>query len=195
MDSEKIKEIWKNDVMKQIDNYTDAEIEAIILKNARKAIGLSYPGIAFFLFSVVLMLFCVWIGLKYTPQMRTFWIACTIILFGAIWILIFSRRKIQHYSYNMPLKDWIESRIREFDKSINMKKRYLFAMTYGLGFLFLSVFCTLLVLTAGFTLSKLASPVSSGLISIIIFSEIGKRMIMKRMIKTRKQLQELYDQL
>ena len=195
MDSEKIKEIWKNDVVKQIDNYSDAEIEAIILKNARKAIGLSYPGITLNVFLVLLALFCTWIGFKYDPQMRTFWIACTVIIFGAICIPIFSLRKTQRYSYDMPLKDWIESRIKEFDKSINLKKRYWFAITYGVGLLSLAVFCIVLVLTTSCTLSKVVTPVISGLISMTICTEIGKRIIMKRMIKTRKQLQELHDQL
>jgi len=195
MNSEKIKEIWKNNVVKQIENYTDAEIEAIILKNARKAIGLSYPGIVFISFAIVLILFFMWIDLKYTPQMRPFWMVCLVILFGCICISIFSHRKMQRYSYDMPLKDWIESRIREFDKSINLKKRYWVAMTFGVAFIILVVYDVFLVLITGFPLSKMIIPFTVGLLSLIVLTKFGNRIIMKRMIKTRKQLQELYDQL
>ena len=195
MDSEKIKEIWKNNVVKQIDNYTDAEIEAMILKNARKAIGLSYPGIVFILFSVVLVLFCMWIGLKYTPQMRPFWMVCLVILFGSICITIFSRWKMQRYTYDMPLKDWIESRIREFDKSINLKKIYWVALTYGVSFIILVIYNVFMLLTAGFTILQTVISFTVGLICVIISSKFLNRIIMKRMMKTRKRLQELYDQL
>ena len=195
MDSEKIKEIWKNNVVNQIDNYTDAEIEAMILKNARKAIGLSYLGITSILLSVILTFFSVWLGLKYTPQMRIFWMVFLGIQFVGICITIFSRRKMQRYSYDMPLKDWIESRIREFDKSIKLKKVYWFALTYGVSLLFLTVFGIFLILTANIPVSTITITITVALITMIIFSEIGKRVTMKRMIEARKQLQELYDQL
>ena len=195
MDSEKIKEIWKNNVVRQIDNYTDAEIEAMILKNARKAIGISYPGIVFISFAIVLILFLMWIDLKYTPQMRPFWMVCLVILFGSICITIFSRWKIQRYSYDMPLKDWIESRIREFDKSINLKKIYWIALTYGVSFIILVIYDVFLVLIADFTILQIVISFTVGFICMIGFTKFGNRIIMKRMMKTRKRLQELYDQL
>ena len=136
-----------------------------------------------------------WIDLKYTPQMRPFWMVCLVILFGCICISIFSHRKMQRYSYDMPLKDWIESRIREFDKSINLKKRYWVAMTFGVAFIILVVYDVFLVLITGFPLSKMIIPFTVGLLSLIVLTKFGNRIIMKRMIKTRKQLQELYDQL
>lgn len=195
MEDERIKEIWKRNVVKQIDSYSESEIKAIVLKNARKAIGLSYPGIALISFLVAMTLFCMWIGLQYAPQMRVFWIVCTIILLCVVCASLFSRRKMQRYSCDMPIKDWIESRIREFDRSIGRKKGYWFVMTYGAGLLFLVMFCVVLVLTAGFSLLQTVIPFITGLVFMTVFAEIGKRSSIKRMIETRKQLQELYDQL
>ena len=136
-----------------------------------------------------------WMGLKYTPQMRTFWMVFLGIQFGGICIIIFSRCKMQRYSYDMPLKDWIESRIREFDKSIKLKKIYWVALTYGVSLLFLTVFCMFLILTANIPVSTITITITVALITMVISSEIGRRITMKRMIEARKQLQELYDQL
>lgn len=195
MDSDKIKEIWKENAVKQIDNYTESEIKAIVLKSARKVIRSSFPGLGFIAFVGILTLFCVGIGLKYAPNMQIYWIVSAIILVIAIYASIFSRRKMLKYSFDVNLKSWIESRIKEFDRSINRKKRYWFVMTYGVGVLFLVSFCAILILTSGFTLTRVIIPFIVGLTSLIISAEIGKRIAIKRMIETRKRLQELHDQL
>ncbi len=196
MESDKIKHIWKNNIEQKIESYSDSEIESIVLKSARKAIGVSYPGVLHTSLLVAIMLFCLWIGIKYTsPQMHVFWIVCIAITLGAICVSIYSRRKMQKYSVDMPLKEWVESRIREFDRSINLKKRYWFTITYGTGFLVLLTTCVMLMLTSGFTFKRIIIPFAVGFVFLVVFIEISRRMALKRMAETRKQLQKLYDQL
>lgn len=195
MNSDKIKEIWKENAVKQIDSYTESEIKAMILKNARKIIRSSFPSPTFMAFLIVLTLSCIWIGLKYAPNMQPYWIVAAIILLIAIYASILSRYKMMKYSFDMNLKSWIEFRMKEFERSISHKKRYWFVMTYGIGIIFLVSFCAILIFTSGFTLTGVIIPFVAGLTSMIIATETGRRIVIKRMIKSRKRLQELYNQL
>lgn len=195
MEITRIKEVWKENACKQIDSYSDSEIRSVILKSARKAIGSSYPGVGLISFLAILTIFCVWIGLRYVPQLQVLWMACIVILLTSICLSLFLRRKIQSCRADANLKEWLETRMKEFDRSINFKKRVWFGMTYGFGLILLLIFGAILMLTAEFSLKEILAPLFVGLIFMIIFSEIARRGTMKRMVETRTQLRELYDQL
>ncbi|MPM75976.1 hypothetical protein SDC9_122971 [bioreactor metagenome] len=127
--------------------------------------------------------------------MQPYWIVAVVILLIAIYAAILSRYKMMKYSFDMNLKSWIEFRMKEFERSISHKKRYWFVMTYGIGIIFLVSFCAILIFTSGFTLTGVIIPFVAGLTSMIIATETGRRIVIKRMIKSRKRLQELYNQL
>lgn len=198
MDNEKIKEIWKKNAVKQIDCYTDSEIKSIILKSARKAINYSYPGILFWSLFILFNLLCVWLVIQYPlPQLQTYGYVCItaimVLLLGTICLSEWGRRKSQRYSCDIPLKEWVELRIRDFDKGIERNKRNWF-WKYGTGLTLLLMFSLIYILTVGFSLKVLLIQLIAGLIALIIVSTIANRIFIKRMIETRKQLQDLYDQ-
>lgn len=198
MDSQRIKEIWKENVVQQIDNYTDSEITLIVLKTVRRAINRSYPGIIFWSILIFFCLLCVWIMMKYTsPQLQTYGyaliVAIMVLIFGAVCISEWGRRRAQRYSFDMPLKEWIELRIRDFDKGIKRSGKWFWR--FGLGITLLLLFCLIYILTVGFSFKILLIQLISGLTSLFIASIISNRISMKRMIETRQQLQELYNQL
>lgn len=199
MDSEKIKEIWKENAVKQIDSYTDSEIKSIVLKSVRKAINYSYPGVIFWSILMLVNLLCVWLMMLYaSPQLQTYgyviMVVIIIMLSGAIILSEWGRRKTQRYSFDMPLKAWIELRIRDFDKGIERCKTNWF-WRYGAGLTVLLIFCLIYILTVGFSLKVLLCQLVSGIVALIIVATIGNRVSVKRMTETRKQLLELYDQL
>lgn len=199
MDSKKIKEIWKENAVKQIDCYTDSEIKSIVLKSARKAINYSYPGVIFWLLLLFFNLLCVWLMMQYTsPQLQMYgyvtMIVIMVLLLGAVCFSEWGRRKTQRYSFDVSLKEWVELRIREFDKGIERIKRNWF-WKYGAGLTVLLIFCLIYIFTVGFSLKVLLIQLVAGLAALAIASTIGNKISMKRMIETRKQLQELYDQL
>lgn len=199
MNSEKIKEIWKTNAVKQIESYTDSEIKSIVLKSVRKAINYSYPGIIFWSFLILFNLVIVWFMMQYaSPRLQVYGhvLMVTImgLLLGAISVSEWGRRKAQHYSFDMPLKEWIQSRIRDFDKGIERTKKNWF-LRYGLGLITLLVFCLIYIFTMGFVLKVLLMQLVSGLVALAIASSIGNKIVIRRMVETRTQLQELLEQL
>jgi len=198
MNSEKIKEMWKENAVQQIDDYTDSEITSIVLKAARRAIKRSYPGIIFWSILILFSLLCVWVMMKYTsPQLQTYGYALItaimVLLSGAVCISEWGRQKAQRYSFDMPLKEWVELRIQYFDKGIKRSRKWFWR--FGLGITVLLLFCIIYIFTAGFSFKILLTQLVSGLTALIITSIIANRISIKRMIETRKQLQELYNQL
>lgn len=198
MDSEKIKEIWKANAVKQIENYTDSEIKSIVLKSVRKAINYSFPGIIFWSVLILFNLSIIWLMLQYAPSRLHLYgyilmITSTALLLGAICISEWGRRKAQRYSCDMPLKKWIELQIRDFNKSIERSKKN-WMLRYGLGIITLLIFCLIYLSTVGFTLKVLLIQLGSGLVTLGIASFIGNKVLIKRMLETRKQLQEVLNQ-
>lgn len=199
MDSEKIKEIWKENAVKQIDSYTDSEIKSIVLKSVRKAINYSYPGVIFWSILMLVNLLCVWLMMRYaSPLLQTYgYVIMAVIIVmhsGAIVLSEWGRRKTQRYSFDVPLKAWIDLRIRDFDKGIERSKTSWF-WRYGAGLTVLLIFCLIYIFTVGFSLKVLLIQLLSGTVALIIVATIGNRVSEKRMTETRKQLLELYDQL
>lgn len=199
MDSEKLKEIWKTNAVKQIDSYTDSEIKSIVLRSLRKTINYSYPGIIFWSLLIVFNLSIVWFMMQYaSPQLQMYGVVLMttimVLLLGAICVSEWGRRKAQRYSFDMPLKEWIESRIRDFDKGIERSRKNWF-LRYGLGLITLLIFCLIYIFTVGFIIKVLLIQLVSGLTALAIVSSIGNKIVIKRMVKTRTQLQELLDQL
>lgn len=199
MDSEKIKEIWKTNAVKQIESYTDSEIKTIVLRSVRKAINYSYPGIIFWSSLILFNLLIVWLMMQYaSPRLQIYgyvlMATIMVLLLGAICVSEWGRRKAQRYSFDMPLKEWIKSRIRDFDKGIERSRKNWF-LRYGLGLITLLVFCLIYIFTMGFVLKVLLIQLVSGLIALAIASYIGNKIVIRRMVETHTQLQELLEQL
>lgn len=199
MDSEKIKEIWKTNAVKQIESYTDSEIKTIVLKNVRKAINYSYPEIIFWSSLIFFNLLIVWLMMQYaSPRLQIYgyvlMATIMVLLFSAICVSEWGRRKAQRYSFDMPLKEWIKSQIRDFDKGLERSRKNWF-LRYGLGLITLLVFCLIYIFTMGFVLKVLLIQLASGLIALAIVSFIGNKIVIRRMVETRTQLQELLEQL
>ncbi len=170
MDSEKIKEIWKANAVKQIDNYTDAEITSIILKSARRAIDRSFYGLIFWAVLILFLLACLWIMLKssVTPMQRIYGYIVTSITLAVLFVAFFlserGRRKAKRYSFDVPLKEWIEHNIRDFDKGIVRLKRSWF-LKYGFGVLALLIFIAIRIFLVGFDTTVVLVALAAGLIS------------------------------
>jgi cellulose synthase/poly-beta-1,6-N-acetylglucosamine synthase-like glycosyltransferase len=117
-----------------------------------------------------------------------------VLIFVAICLSEWGRRKAKHYSYDISLKEWLENNIRDFDKSIVRLKKSWF-LKYGFGMLFLSIFIILRIFIVGLDHMIVLLAYAVGLTSMIIASKIGTRATLRRMEKSRSGLQELYDQL
>lgn len=194
MNSDKIKEIWKDNAVKQIDAYSALQIERIILRNARKAMGLSLPGAGYIAMLIVALLYCIWGMIWGAPQMRVFFTIVVAFSILVVIIVFYQRLRMQHYAYNKPLKEWIGSRINELDKSLH-QKRLATVLRRIIGLLFPLFYCVILRFTAGFPMWKIIIVLTVGVITLIIFDVIWRRRTVPRMIESRKRLQELYDQL
>ena len=196
MENKEIKSIWNVNIEQKIERYLDAQLEEMVLKNARKAIGKVYGGKWGVIKLVFLMILAIGIVLKYGHAgMGKFWIVTALIAVAVLLLQLYSQRKMEHYDYDKPLNEWIESRIKEFDRSIRLKKNFWFLTTYGVGLLvLLAVFIAMAFMT-DITWKELIIAMVIGLAFMIFSAERARRLTLKRMTEARNQLQRLYDQL
>lgn len=197
MEIKDLKNKWKENIDKEINVYSKKELESVILKNARKSIGRAYPQMLLVFISLCTLL-SIWMAIRNisSTSLFVFWISCIFLFFAFIGVYIWSRRKMQKYSFDMPLKDWIGARIDDLDRSIRLKKKYpIRAIAYGVGFTVQIIIYVLLITTMGFTLQRVLIPFAIGTAGIIIITEIERYQSMKRLINAREQLAELSEQL
>ncbi|MDL2320438.1 hypothetical protein LJC45_04825 [Alistipes sp. OttesenSCG-928-B03] len=198
MDTERIKAVWKDNAVRQIESYTDSEIKTIVLKSARKAINHSFPGVIFWSLLILASLLLVWIVIKLSPLLQMYGYvlaaALLVVILASAGISEWGRRRQQRYSFDMPLREWVEMRIADFDKGIVLNKKSRF-WRYGAGVMILAIFCLIYILTVGFSLKVLLLQLASGLPAMIVAGAVANRIFVKRMAETRRQLQDLHSQL
>lgn len=124
MENRELKNIWKAQVDGQIQPLSEAELNGIVVKKARRSIGKYYP---FFMGLCGLVAgFQIWriIQFKYGVQMLIFdWFILVSVLSSLV-CMIYSLRKMTRYETDKSVKDWLQYRMDAMDKSIRLKKKY-----------------------------------------------------------------------
>ena len=195
MENREIKAIWDTHIEQKIERYLDAQLEEMILKNARMAIGTVYGGKWGVGKLLVLLLIVAAIVFKNGHAgMGKFWIVVALIYVAVVMVQWYSQRKMERYRYDKPLKEWIGSRIQEFDRSIRLKKR-LRLLVNGIGLAVLSAMLTAMVLLTEMPTKELIVTVIAGVVFMVFVAERTRHLTLKRMTEARDRLLRISEQL
>ena len=193
MEDKDLKNIWKKESNKEIICYTEKQLNDMVVKNARKLIKGIYPGWIFHLVVIGIVMLII-----YRIVVDNNSVGVTLLHLSALLILavcyplwLYSAQIMKEYKYNVPIKQWLEYRIKEVEKSIRFSKKYN-ALIYGFAFLvgfgfylgfqfFYNSFNPIIAIVA--------------FIAFIIYFFIVRRSIRKNYDKTLDELKDLYKQL
>lgn len=193
MENNNLKRIWKIGVNEEAKSYSDSELNEMIVKSARKSMKAIQLGGIFQLviIAVVIYLIVILFSRDSGLEMKLFNITGLLILLVCSVLWKRSDYKMNKYRYDIPVKEWLEYRINELNKTIYTRKKYnifIMCLAFLLGFGFHVVHQ--IILKAPF------NPILSGsiLVGLIIYFVIVARSLNGKYRETLKELKELHKQ-
>jgi len=193
METTNLKGLWKLGIDKYIKTYSHAELNEMVIKSARKSIRNVYPGTIFRLvvIGVIVLIISLLLWGNRSKELMIVNISALVVLSVAYYLWELSAYKMRKYTYGMPVKDWLEYRIKEIEKTMKFSTKYNLAI-YLCSFIF----------AIGFYASYLLiMKVTPGLFSIvvvpvilIIYLCILRCSMNRNYKKTHHELDELYKQ-
>ena len=193
MENNNLKRIWKIGVNEEAKSYSDSELNEMIVKSARKSMkAIQLGGIfQFVIIAVVIYLIVILFSRDSGLEMKLFNITGLLILLVCSVLWKRSDYKMNKYRYDIPVKEWLEYRINELNKTIYTRKKYntfIMCLAFLLGFGFHVVHQ--IILKAPF------NPILSGsiLVGLIIYFVIVARSLNGKYRETLKELKELHKQ-
>lgn len=193
MEANDIKNIWKSGIEGDIDRYSDSELNKMVVKSARKSIKAVYPGTIFrlIIIGVIMYLIAILLWSNRSKEVIFLDFSGLIILSVSYFLWERSAYKMRKYTYGMPVKEWLEYRIKQIEKSIKFNKKYDL-LIYGCSFLFATGF---------YAFYQVATKMTPGLlnlfiipIGLVIYLWIVRCSLNRNYRKTLNELKELYTQ-
>ena len=194
MENNEIKNLWKNMVDKEVRQYSEAELNVMVVKSARKSMRQLYPGwkvkLALCIFVVCFMLW----KIVNTSDLRfvILYTCIVLIITASLIVLFFSMRKMNKYKPDIPVKEWLKFRINEIDKSIRFNKKYRIYVYVGIVIEIVGICAVYFYILTGSLISyPLALAVAVSLLLFVVMLILWKN----RHSEVRDYLQSLYEQI
>lgn len=193
MEPNDIKEIWKTGVEENIRSYSEEELNEMVVKSARKSIKAIYPGIIFrfVIIAIIVYLTTTLILGKHSTERMLIDLGALIISSVSYFFWERSAFKMRKYTNGKPVKEWLEYRIKEIEKSITFTAKYNW-IVYSCSFLLAIGFYVLYQIEANVTPNILNIIVIP--IGIFIYLLIVTRSLNQNYRKTIHELKDLYKQ-
>ena len=179
METNDIKETWKAGIERTIKPYPEERLNEMVVNSARKSIKTVYPGTVFRLVIIAVAVFLI---------VSQFALA---VLSVSYFLWERSAYKMRKYTHGMPVKEWLEYRIKEIEKSIRFNTKYDW-IVYT---------CSFLSAIGFYVFYLMATNVVPGILNVIviplgmcIYLLIIKRSLKRNYRKTLQELKELYRQ-
>ena len=193
MEANDFKSIWKSAVDEDIEPYSDEELNKMVVKSAKRSMRKIQPtGIFQFVLIVVIMFTIVsTMTIINTVELKVLNISGLVVLTVLYFLWKRSSYRMNRYQSDMPIKEWLEYRIKKIERSIKFNAKYDM-LIYGLS---------LLVGTGYYGLSLMLNKVPvnpfvivATTVGIAIYVLITRRSSNKNYNKTLSELKELYKQ-
>ena len=191
MENNEFKNLWKSVEVKQ---YSENELNAIVVKSAKKTMRKLYPGLNVKVAILVLSAgYFLWkiIFSNDNSKLIAFYTFIVLLILAALIIGYFSKWKMNKYSPNIPVKEWLKFRIDKLNKSIHLQQKYrihihvgIFMLSIGIG----AVCCYLLFGSLNYLITL---GVGASLLMMLITRIFWK----DRDGEVRDYLQSMYEQL
>ena len=193
METNGIKDVWKVGIEINIKLYSDSALNEMVVKSARKSINAIYPGVVWRLVVSAVIIFLV-VRLFMDSQSKevklvNFSALIVISIFYFIWE--YSAYKMRKYTSGMPVKEWLEYRIKGIEKGIKFSGKYnlvIYTISVLSAFGFY-IFYQIVAKTPSNILNIVVIP-----IGLIIYLWIARRYTNRNYKEALDELQELYKQ-
>lgn len=192
METNDIKIIWKMGIAENIKPYSNSELNEIVVKSARKSMKSIQLGGIFQLVIVAVMIYLLFILIFRDNSLEMKLLNFAELLFMLICCIIWKRSDYKMNKCDMPVKEWLGSRIQELRKAVYARTKYNIAVTcvaFLLGF-----GCYV----ANQIIAKIPfNPFISGLIfvGLIVYFLVVTRSLAGKYKKALNELEALYKQL
>ncbi|MCE8626554.1 hypothetical protein K0F10_17405 [Bacteroides fragilis] len=193
MEAHDIKETWKAGVEKNIKPYPEEKLNEMIIKSARKSIKTVYPGTVFRLVVVAVVVYLiVMLFIREQSMERAYVdIAALAVLSVSYFLWERSAYRMRKYTNGMAVKEWLEYRIKEVEKSVKFNTKYGW-IVYTCSFLSAIGFYVFYLMAMNITpgiLNVVVVPLGIAIYLLIIDRSLGRNYR-----KTLRELKDLYKQ-
>ncbi|MCE8617957.1 hypothetical protein K0E65_03380 [Bacteroides fragilis] len=193
MEAHDIKETWKAGVEKNIKPYPEDKLNEMVVKSARKSIKTVYPGTVFRLVVVAVVVYLiVMLFIREQSMERAYVdIAALAVLSVSYFLWERSAYRMRKYTNGMAVKEWLEYRIKEVEKSVKFNTKYGW-IVYTCSFLSAIGFYVFYLMAMNITpgiLNVVVVPLGIAIYLLIIDRSLGRNYR-----KTLRELKDLYKQ-
>ncbi len=193
MEAHDIKETWKAGVEKNIKPYPEEKLNEMVIKSARKSIKTVYPGTVFRLVVVAVVVYLiVMLFIREQSMERAYVdIAALAVLSVSYFLWERSAYRMRKYTNGMAVKEWLEYRIKEVEKSVKFNTQYGW-IVYTCSFLSAMGFYVFYLMAMNITpgiLNVVVVPLGIAIYLLIIDRSLGRNYR-----KTLRKLKDLYKQ-
>lgn len=193
MEAHDIKETWKAGVEKNIKPYPEEKLSGMVIKSARKSIKTVYPGTVFRLVVVAVVVYLiVMLFIREQSMERAYVdIAALAVLSVSYFLWERSAYRMRKYTNGMAVKEWLEYRIKEVEKSVKFNTKYGW-IVYTCSFLSAMGFYVFYLMAMNITpgiLNIIVVPLGIAIYLLIIDRSLGRNYR-----KTLRELKDLYKQ-
>ncbi len=193
MEAHDIKETWKAGVEKNIKPYPEDKLNEMVVKSARKSIKTVYPGTVFRLVVVAVVVYLiVMLFIREQSMERAYVdIAALAVLSVSYFLWERSAYRMRKYTNGMAVKEWLEYRIKEVEKSVKFNTKYGW-IVYTCSFLSAMGFYVFYLMAMNITpgiLNVVVVPLGIAIYLLIIDRSLGRNYR-----KTLRELKDLYKQ-
>lgn len=193
MEAHDIKETWKAGVEKNIKPYPEEKLNEMVIKSARKSIKTVYPGTVFRLVVVAVVVYLiVMLFIREQSMERAYVdIAALAVLSVSYFLWERSAYRMRKYTNGMAVKEWLEYRIKEVEKSVKFNTKYGW-IVYTCSFLSAMGFYVFYLMAMNITpgiLNVVVVPLGIAIYLLIIDRSLGRNYR-----KTLCELKDLYKQ-
>ncbi|MBY2900553.1 hypothetical protein ACRASS_03700 [Bacteroides hominis] len=193
MEAHDIKETWKAGVEKNIKPYPEEKLNEMVIKSARKSIKTVYPGTVFRLVVVAVVVYLiVMLFIREQSMERAYVdIAALAVLSVSYFLWERSAYRMRKYTNGMAVKEWLEYRIKEVEKSVKFNTKYGW-IVYTCSFLSAIGFYVFYLMAMNITpgiLNVVVVPLGIAIYLLIIDRSLGRNYR-----KTLRELKDLYKQ-
>ncbi|MCS3118845.1 hypothetical protein NXV95_03665 [Bacteroides fragilis] len=126
METNDIKETWKAGIERTIKPYPEERLNEMVVNSARKSIKTVYPGTVFRLVIIAVAVFLIVSQFVKEQNATRMYLDMGALAVLSVSYFLWERSayKMRKYTHGMPVKEWLEYRIKEIEKSIRFNTKY-----------------------------------------------------------------------
>ena len=193
MEAHDIKETWKAGIERTIKPYPEERLNEMVVNSARKSIKTVYPGTVFRLVIIAVAVFLIVSQFVKEQNATRMYLDMGALAVLSVSYFLWERSayKMRKYTHGMPVKEWLEYRIKEVEKDVKFNTKYGW-IVYTCSFLSAIGFYVFYLMAMNITpgiLNVVVVPLGIAIYLLIIDRSLGRNYR-----KTLRELKDLYKQ-